>query len=55
MYRWLYQALHTLDFPALAMRPALRTTLITLLCLMGACFSVTATVIAWRRLRYPVL
>jgi hypothetical protein len=55
VYRWLYQALHTLDFPALAMRPALRTSLIMLLCLMGACFSVTAVVIAWRRLRPPGL
>jgi hypothetical protein len=54
-YRWLYQGLHTLDFPALAMRPALRTALIVLLCLIGACFSVTAMVIAWRRLRHPVL
>jgi hypothetical protein len=25
-YRWLYQALHTLDFPALSVRPLLRNS-----------------------------
>ena len=50
-YRWLYQALHTLDFPALSARPRLRTAAIVLLCGLGTLFSVTAVVIGWRRLR----
>jgi hypothetical protein len=50
-YRWLYQALHTLDFPALAARPMLRTVLVVSLCTMGLIFSVTGIVIGWRRLR----
>jgi uncharacterized iron-regulated membrane protein len=54
-YRWFYQALHTLDFPALVMRPRLRTTIITVLCGLGVLFSITAVVIAWRRLRRPTL
>jgi hypothetical protein len=49
-YRWLYGALHTLDFPALTARPALRTILIVTLCGCGFVFSLTGTVIAWRRL-----
>jgi len=50
-YRWLYQALHTLDFPALSARPSLRTALIVLLCMLGTVFSLTGVVIGWRRLR----
>jgi hypothetical protein len=50
-YRWLYRALHTLDFPALAMRPMLRTGLIVSLCATGLVFSLTGLVIGWRRLR----
>ena len=50
-YRWAYGALHTLDFPSLRARPLLRTVLIVTLCGLGLAFSVTATVIAWRRLR----
>jgi hypothetical protein len=50
-YRWLYSALHTLDFPALVVRPALRTVLIVLLCGLGLAFSLTGTVIGWRRLQ----
>ncbi|MGZ5151051.1 MAG: PepSY domain-containing protein, partial [Burkholderiales bacterium] len=49
-YRWLYAALHTLDFPAFVSRPPLRTTVIMLLCGLGFAFSITAVVIAWRRL-----
>jgi hypothetical protein len=49
-YRWLYQALHTLDFPALTARPMLRTMLIVSLCTMGLVFSLTGIVIGWRRL-----
>ncbi|MGJ4957129.1 PepSY domain-containing protein [Bradyrhizobium sp. HKCCYLRH2015] len=50
-YRWLYQALHTLDFPALLAQAALRTFLIVGLCAIGLVFSITGVVIGWRRLR----
>lgn len=50
-YRWLYEALHTFDIPALTSRPALRTSLIAGLCGCGFLFSITGVVIAWRRLR----
>jgi hypothetical protein len=49
-YRWFYSALHTLDFPVLTARPALRTTLIVALCAFGFVFSLTGVVVAWRRL-----
>lgn len=49
-YRWLYGGLHTLNFPALTARPMLRTALIVGLCGCGFVFSLTAVVIAWRRL-----
>jgi hypothetical protein len=49
-YRWLYGALHTLDFPVLKARPAVLTTLIVALCGCGFVFSLTGVVIAWRRL-----
>jgi cytochrome b subunit of formate dehydrogenase len=50
-YRWLYTGLHTLNFPALAARPMLRSMLITGLCAIGFLFSITGAVIGWRRLR----
>jgi hypothetical protein len=50
-YRWLYQALHTLDFPALTARALLRTVLVVSLCAIGFVFSLTGLVIGWRRLR----
>ncbi|WP_257166813.1 PepSY domain-containing protein [Bradyrhizobium sp. SRS-191] len=50
-YRWLYQALHTLDFPALLAHATLRTVLIIGLCAAGFAFSLTGLVIGWRRLR----
>ncbi|MGA7433384.1 MAG: PepSY domain-containing protein [Xanthobacteraceae bacterium] len=50
-YRWAFGALHRLDFPILTARPALRTILIVALCGFGFVFSLTAVVIAWRRLR----
>ncbi|MGH9552358.1 MAG: hypothetical protein ACRD3W_23425, partial [Terriglobales bacterium] len=34
-YRWLYRALHTMDFPILAVRPKLRTAIILVLCGCG--------------------
>jgi hypothetical protein len=49
-YRWLFTALHTLDFHVLIVRPALRTTLIVALCGCGFVFSLTGIVIAWRPL-----
>ena len=51
VYRWVFRALHTLDFPALVERPALRSGLIMLLCGGGFCFSLTGVVIGWRRLK----
>ena len=49
-YRWLYGALHRLDFPVLAARPILRTVAIVSLCGIGFLFSLTGVVIGWRRL-----
>ncbi|MBR0841214.1 PepSY domain-containing protein [Bradyrhizobium liaoningense] len=50
-YRWLYSALHRLDFPFLMAHPSLRDGLIVGLCGLGLVFSVTGVVIGWRRLR----
>ncbi|MCK1739666.1 PepSY domain-containing protein [Bradyrhizobium sp. 139] len=50
-YRWLYSALHTLDFPILMAHPHLRDILIVGLCVLGLVFSITGIVIGWRRLR----
>jgi hypothetical protein len=50
-YRWLYSAVHTLDFPVLMAHPRLRDILIVGLCALGLAFSVTGIVIGWRRLR----
>ena len=50
-YRWFYSALHTMDFPVLSARPALRSALIVTLCGFGFLFSLTGVVIGWRRLR----
>ena len=54
-YRWAFRALHTLDFPALAARPALRDALIMLLCLGGFAFSITGAVIGWRRVKSSIM
>ena len=51
VYRWAFQALHTLDFPWLAQRESLRTLLILVLCGGGLVFSLTGVVIGWRRLK----
>ena len=51
VYRWLFTGLHTLDFPPLTARPALRTTLILALSGFGLMFSFTGVVIGGRRLR----
>lgn len=50
-YRWAFRALHTLDFPVLLEHPALRSSLIMLLCAAGFIFSLTGVVIGWRRLK----
>lgn len=51
LYRWLYSALHTLDFPVLLVHARLRDALIVGLCTLGLMFSITGIVIGWRRLR----
>jgi hypothetical protein len=48
-YRWLFEGLHRLDFPALVTRPKLRTILIILLCGCGLVFSMTGVILASRR------
>jgi uncharacterized iron-regulated membrane protein len=50
LYRWLFNGLHRLDFPFLAARPTARQIAIVVLCVLGFVFSVTAAVIAYRRL-----
>ncbi|MBB4369297.1 hypothetical protein GGD63_002085 [Bradyrhizobium sp. cir1] len=50
-YRWVYGALHTLDFPILMAHPRLRDVLVVGLCALGLVFSITGIVIGWRRLR----
>ena len=53
-YRWLYSALHTLDFPILLAHPYVRSVLIVGLCALGLLFSLTGIVIGWRRLRMTI-
>ena len=49
--RWLYQGLHSLDFPWLYQSPPVWYLVIIGLSLGGVAFSVTSVVIAWRVLR----
>jgi hypothetical protein len=51
IYRWLYTALHTMNFPLLLRHPAVRSGLIVVLCATGFVFSITGAMIGWRRLR----
>jgi hypothetical protein len=51
-YRWLYGALHTMDFPMLIRHPSIRTVVIVGLCSLGFIFSLTAVAIAARRLQF---
>jgi PepSY-associated TM region len=51
IYRWLYTALHTMNFPVLFRHPGVRSGLIVALCAIGFVFSITGAVIGWRRLR----
>jgi len=49
--RWLFNALHQLDFaPAVRARPAWDLVVIAL-CTLGAMLAATGVVLAWRRLR----
>lgn len=50
-YRWFYQALHTLDFPLLLAYPTIRTGLTLLLGVIGLLFSLTAVLLAFKRLK----
>jgi hypothetical protein len=47
----LFRAMHTFDFPPLATRPWLRTSLMVGLCLCGLAFSITGVTLAFRRMR----
>ncbi len=51
LQRWLYQGLHSLDFPALYFRRPLWDGVVIALSLGGLASSVTALLPAWRRLR----
>jgi PepSY-associated TM region len=53
-YRWLFNGLHRLDFPALQSCPLLRTIIVVALCLCGLAFSLSGAVLAWRRLPNPL-
>jgi hypothetical protein len=50
-YAWTYYSLHTFNFPGINTRPALRTTLIVALVLVGLAFSITGIIIGVRRVR----
>ncbi|MCC8942275.1 PepSY domain-containing protein [Bradyrhizobium sp. Arg68] len=50
-YRWLFNALHSLDFPLLLQVWPLRDTVVWLLSAVGAIVSISGIVIGWRRLR----
>jgi hypothetical protein len=49
--RWLYQGLHSLDFPALYFRRPLWDIVVIVLSIGGTVLSVTSLLPAWRRLR----
>jgi hypothetical protein len=51
---WPLRSFHTLDFAPLTSRPLLRSVVIVALCLCGLAFSLTGTVLAWRRLRATI-
>ena len=50
VYRWLFNGLHSLDFPSLTSRPLLWYIVILTLLILGALFSLTGTVLGIRRL-----
>ena len=49
--RWIYSALHNLDFSWLLSRPPLWYSVLMALSMIGLFFSITGIIIAWRRLR----
>ncbi|MCI4592081.1 PepSY domain-containing protein [Sphingobium sp. BYY-5] len=49
-YRWLFNALHSLDLPWLLIWPVMRHVLIWFLSIAGVAISVSGMVIGWRRL-----
>ncbi|WP_179042984.1 PepSY domain-containing protein [Sphingobium lactosutens] len=49
-YRWLFNALHSLDFPWLLIWPALRHIIVWTLSGAGLLISISGVVIGWRRL-----
>lgn len=53
-WRWLFNRLHSLEFPFLMEHPWLRSSLIVGLCGVGLVFSLTGVLIGWRRLRRDV-
>jgi len=52
-YRWLFNALHSLDFPWLMIWPPLRHILVWLLSSAGLLISISGIVVGWRRLFRP--
>ena len=50
-YRWLFNALHSLDFPLLLRFVPARDVVVWLLSLVGTIVSISGVVIGWRRLR----
>lgn len=50
MARWLYNGLHSFDFPFLRENRPLWDILLLILCLTGLVFSVTSVMLGWRRL-----
>lgn len=50
LYRWLFNGLHSLDFPGLANQRPLWDVLILLLLAVGFLFSITGVVVGWKRL-----
>ncbi|MHC2435169.1 PepSY domain-containing protein [Bradyrhizobium sp. USDA 4451] len=54
-YRWLFNALHSLDFPLLLRISPARDVVVWLLSAVGMIISISGIVIGWRRLRRPKL
>ena len=50
-YRWLYNGLHSFDFPGLASRPVLRRAIMLPLLVLGFALCVTSLVMSWSALR----
>lgn len=50
MYRWLFNGLHSLDFPGLVDHRPLWDVLMRSFLMLGAIFSMTGVVLGWRRM-----